>query len=232
MSFPIIQLESITKARDWHQAFSDRQVYVYQDQVRVSVWGGGNHRALSLTMLANAQKRGEVCKRYTFDLDSETMQGMQALCHVVNAVDFDLSGLVSILESMDFSRGTVEVFGFKVRRSEEPAMRVFSPFHLDRLKPLASVPAKWTVRHVLRVLANGQFDQLSCRGKYTDDYAYDSEVGFRRGRIADPLSFIKNIIESPSGWKAYDKGDGMVGISCHTFDCNEVRVNLGAAHAA
>lgn len=232
MTFPIIQFDSVATAKDWHQLFSSHQAYVQDGEVKVSVWGTGDNRALSLTMLANAQKAGAVCERYVFDLANQEMRGHQALCHLVNSVDYVLTDLLKVLKVMDFSRGTVELFGFKVRRVEEPAIRVFSPFHLDRIKPLTHEPKKWTVRHVLRAVVNGQYDTLRCSGKYTDDYAFDAEVGFQRGRIASPLAFVQKIIEFPSGWKAYGKEDGVVGISCHTFDCNEVHVNLGAANAA
>lgn len=232
MTFPINQFDSVSTARDWHQLFRSHQAYVQEGEVKVSVWGTGDNRALSLTMLANAQKAGAVCERYVFDLANQEMRGHQALCHLINSVDYVLVDLLRILEAMDFSRGAVELFGFKVCRKEDPAIRVFSPFHLGRIKPLTHEPKKWTVRHVLRVLVNGQYDALRCRGKYTDDYAFDSEYGFQRGSIAAPLDFVRKIIESPSGWRAYRKEDGVVDISCHTFDCNEVRVNLGVVNAA
>ena len=106
-------------------------------------------------------------------------------------------------------------------KSEQKGVRVYSPFALDRLKPLKETPKKWTVKHAIRALANGQYKGLECGGQYTDDYAMDAACNFRRGEIKDPLYFIQRIIESPSGWWSSLRDNGGVNLCCHSFDSNK-----------
>jgi len=230
MESRIHQIDSVDGAKDWHLVRSLRQVYVQDCQVKVSLWGVDSHE-LSLTMLENAQKIGAECPRFNFS-PNDAGGGLQALCGLLRAVDYSLSDLVQVLAAADFERGSVELFGMVVTCSVEPAIRVFSPFHIDRLKPLDKVPRKWTVRHALRAIVNGQYDGFRCTGIMTDDYAWDNERNFGRGECKAPLLFVQRVLESPSGWRVYAEDNNRVALNCHSFDCNELRVNLDASRAA
>jgi hypothetical protein len=229
MESQIHQIDSVDSATDWHLVRSLREVYVQDCQVKISLWGA-ECQDLSLTMLDNAQKVGAECARFHFSPTRGA--GFSALCGVLRAVDFSLRDLVQVLAAADFERGPVEVFGVSVTCSMEPAIRVFSPFHMDRLKPLDKMPKKWTVRHALRAIVNGQYEGFRCTGVMTDDYARDNERNFGRGEFKAPLLFVRRVIESPSGWRVYAEGNNRVALNCHSFDCNELRVKLEASRAA
>ncbi len=113
-----------------------------------------------------------------------------------------------------------------LRKSEEKGVRVYSPFALDRLKPLKETPKKWTVKHAIRAIANGQYKELRCKGYYTDDYAMDAAYDFRRGEIKAPHDFIQKIIEHPSGWWSSLGETGCVNLCCHHFDSNGFVLDL------
>ncbi|MEY2411060.1 MAG: hypothetical protein QOF48_3730 [Verrucomicrobiota bacterium] len=104
-----------------------------------------------------------------------------------------------------------------VYRGERASKRVFTPFW--KPAPLKSMPAKWTMAHVKRALLNGQHAQLQCNGVYSDDYAFDSAVNYRKGPIASVVEFVRRLVESPSGWWCYQRGRA-VGVCCHHFDSN------------
>lgn len=227
MTFSII--ESLETANDWHEVLSGSEFYVQDREVKISVWGMGLHRSMTITRLENALKIGTECERFSFDFPVNSERG---LWHFIRDIDFSLAQLLDVLASVDFDQGRPELFGASVNAGSEAAIRVFSPFRLERLKRLNRLPAKWTVKHALRVIANGQYDSLRCRGQYTDDYALDAARNYGEGEINAALPFVQKIIESPSGWRVYDDGNGRVGLCCHHFDNNEIRVNLEASRAA
>lgn len=227
MSFPMI--ESLESASDWQKAFFESEIYVQNLEVKVSVWGMGDNRSMTIIRLENALKTGATCERFNFNFPVNVEGGLRRL---VRDVDYSLTQLLDVLTSVNFDQARPELFGAIAHASTEPAIRVFSPFRLTRLRPLDCVPQKWTVKHAVRVIANGQFDSLKCRGQYTDDYAADAARNYGEGEITAALSFIKRIIESPSGWRAYDAGKGVVSLCCHHFDNNEFKLNLEASRAA
>jgi hypothetical protein len=72
----------------------------------------------------------------------------------------------------------------------------------------------------LKILRSGQV-RITCRGSYTDDYAYDAAVNFQRGDL-DPdgiLTLADDIERDPSGWRcsAYGEKDGELSLRCHSF---------------
>ncbi len=67
---------------------------------------------------------------------------------------------------------------------------------------------------LIKILRSGRV-ALTCRGKYTDDYAYDNDRKFARGQ-ADALELAADIADSRSGWRAELEG-GVLKIACHSF---------------
>jgi hypothetical protein len=174
---------------------------------------------ISLVELTNAMKSGKSCISYSFcDLDD---------CSALNwfvSRSFNWSAILEELGALPWDERAKEydpitLDGVKVYRREQKAIRVYSPFNLAVMKPLKEEPKKWTLRHVLRALVNGQFQELKCDGRYSDDYALDAADNFGRGKIESAKSFAKRIMESPSGWWTHKNG-GWVSICCHHFDSN------------
>lgn len=203
----------------------ERNFYVETPHVHIHLYNG----SLSLTDLTNALKIGEICESYSMHYHgSSPLPGY----HILRSVNYDLQVLMEIMKAIPWEKdrwggweNISHVFnGMEVilYRSDIKGVRVYSPFALDRMKPLKEDPKKWTLRHALRALVNGQYESLRCTGVYTDDYAYDYAYNYQQGEIKNGKAFAKQIIESPSGWWVYES-NGVVHISCHTFDNNEFK---------
>jgi len=129
---------------------------------------------------------------------------------------------ITYLNSLEFKdsrfnqiEDSTRLFTKNVRKSS----RVFSPFNAGKVKPLKAMPKKWTLTHVKKAILNGQYKDLRCTGTYSDDYAYDAAYNYQIGDL-NGIDFIKDIIESPSGWWTSER-NGVVSICCHSFDSNE-----------
>lgn len=221
--------ESMASCESWIEALNSRECYVREPAARIAVSGMANNEELSITRLDNAFRAGKECITYRLS-PALSDSGVSALTDLLAEFDWDLSALLAVLDAVDSERGA-DVMGYAVRCRVYPGVRVFSPFHLDRLKPLKKWPSKWTVPMALRAIANGQYESFRCKGVYTDDYAMDNALNFRRGNVA-ALAFIRRVTERPSGWHVFEGRDNRVHINCHSFDMNELLVNLSAEKAA
>lgn len=67
--------------------------------------------------------------------------------------------------------------GQDVQRSRVPSSRVYSKLGMSRLEPLPAKPAKPTMEHVKRALANGQYRDLRGDSGVIGSPAPDSRVG-------------------------------------------------------
>ena len=72
----------------------------------------------------------------------------------------------------------------------------------------------------LKILRSGKV-RVTCRGSYTDDYAYDAAVNFQRGELTPEavLKLADDIERDPSGWRccAYHEKPGELTLRCHSF---------------
>jgi hypothetical protein len=175
--------------------------------------------SLKIIDLSNAQKTGKTCKQVTLynnGFDYERSIGMDIEDAVQHIATHDF--LIDSLQDPELI--TTLTDSVKVRVEELKGVRVFSPF--IQMKPIKE-PKKWTIKHVIKAIYSNQLKHGQCKGRYTDDYAYDNSVNYRQGLI-DQLEFIKNIIESPSGWRAWSEereGKIIVNVNCYSFNCNE-----------
>lgn len=165
---------------------------------------------------ANAQHNGDEGFRAMYDFMAPFGTNFRAFLDAQIALAWEAGPFGDFKQIVDGSRTAT--------RRESKAVRVYSPF--ATLAPLKSVPAKWTVAHALRAIWNGQVERFRCTGRYTDDYAYDAAVNFGIGERQNGRAFCKQVIESPSGWRAYGTGSE-VSINCHHFDNNSFTLKLG-----
>lgn len=188
------------------------------------------HPTLALTDLSHAFQPGHACTQYRLHA-SDGLEPAELIFALGSA-----AAAFWVLEQMDWSGGApdhepriliLDHGQLEIRRSALPAIRVFSPLHLHRLKRLERAPKRWTIPHVIRALVNGQCADLRCNGQYTDDYARDAAEDFGRGEIRSALAFAQRIVESPSGWWCSANGD-RVSVCCHHFDNNSFRLDLDA----
>jgi len=208
-------------------------------ELSLKIYGGPGRDTMEIKDLQHAMKRGQSCTKYTIrrqdPMDSSDV-GVGSLILRVGS----LRALFRLLESLTFptehdtvnpSR-TEELDGveYKVWKSSEKAIRVFSPLHLHHLKPLTKEPKRWNVRLATRAILNGQYDWLKCDGKYTDDYAFDAAHDFGRGEISNNLSWVAGVIERPGGWRVAvkDEEEKILWLCCHHFNTNTFKFNLEA----
>lgn len=172
--------------------------------------------------LSNAFKSGQSCPAFSLQYPHEDNWR-----ELVQDVDGDMGELLARLMDQTADKGGIALpiaHGITVHRRSIPGVNTFSPFHLNRFKPLPAEPAKWTLAHMKRALANGQYEDLRCDGVYTDDYARDAERNYEVGPLK-AMELLRNLIESSSGWRTY-AANGRVHVNCHHFDLNSFRLNL------
>lgn len=197
--------------------------------------------SLRIMLLDDALAAGKTCAEYVI-----ATQGYQGnTCDIINAFakltgEFSLPNIKRHLQSLTFkadrynnmSQNLDEEGKLTVSLSYRESNRTFSPFTLERLKPLKEVPKKWTLTYVKRALANNQFRNLRCNSRLSDDYAYDAAVNYHIGPIS-AMKMLQDLVESPSGWwTSYDEKTGSVSICCHHFDSNSFFLELKPAPAA
>jgi len=227
------KLKAISEIRadnfdDWSMDVRLDGVYSVEDNLYVtmnrSYTGDGDGR-LYLKGLDNAMKRGETVTDYSLEDTGESLwinlmveAGIESMRDLYDRCEeLEFSGYGSV--EMEIAGTTVEVW-----KSEEKAIRRFSPLHLHNLKPLNGEPKKWNVRLATRAILNGQFERLECTGKYSDDYARDAAYNFHKGEISNHIAWVKDVIERPGGWRTYaeeeEDGKTVVHLCCHHFNNN------------
>ncbi len=72
----------------------------------------------------------------------------------------------------------------------------------------------------MKILRSGKV-KVTCRGSYTDDYAYDAATNFGRGELDQEaiLKLADDIEWDPSGWRcsAWNEKPGQLTLRCHSF---------------
>jgi hypothetical protein len=191
------------------------EYYVQDLNIKLNIY----RDTMSITDLTNALRVGKTCKRVS--IDSIANGDFVAVHEFVELYLLSIQSLFADFNDDDF----IEVRGVKVWCREYKGVQVFSPFNLKYMKPLTEVPKKWTVKHALRALLNGQFTEFNKTLRLTDDYAYDSAYNFGKGVIEDVAGFCADIVANKSGWWVYQEGD-IVKVSCHHFDYNQFTLKI------
>lgn len=216
--------ESRTTFQDWANKHST--FYVKEPQCKIHEYQGSIH----ITLLENAMIKGKTCPSFTINWDSHSNE-----CFLLNWLQERFN--YSLVALIDYLKGLELVEGYKgkiyltenleVTLYDRESYRTFSPFSNGSYNPLKEVPKKWSLTYAIRAILNGQFKALKCDSQYTDDYAGDAACNFMKGEIQEAKSFIKGIIESPSGWRSYVSERGEVILNCHHFNNNSFTLNIG-----
>lgn len=191
------------------------------------------NRGVRFLDLRNAGLPVVTCSEIYIELPWGDNRAMgQAYCDLLHNMKSKSVGRLTLEQVEDFGQAinfaemAEALLGCKIHIAQRDAKRIFPAHDLARIKPLKKLPKRWTVALVVRALVNGQFKDLTCNGKYTDDYHWDNATNFKRGDFSKhALGFAQKIYEDPSGWRASEsyKGEGLVSICCHSFDLNEFK---------
>jgi hypothetical protein len=73
---------------------------------------------------------------------------------------------------------------------------------------------------LLKILRSSKV-RVTCNGVYSDDYAFDAAMNYRRGELSEEavLEMADLIERSPSGWwcSAWQTEDKTLRLGCHSF---------------
>lgn len=201
-------------------------LYLEKEKLRVSRLADSIH----FVDLTHALKTGKTCPRLTtrFDHPNDANEAWELL-HLNDRMGENVREYLAAIANQA-ATGLTNSSLFN--RRDNPSNQVFSPFNLSNLSRVDAFPAKWTLAHVKRTLANGQYSEVKCTGKYTDDYAFDAAVDCQRGNVAG-LKMLKELVESPSGWwtslEDIDGDTAVASVCCHHFNCNKIYLDLSAS---
>ncbi len=213
-------LNNITRENfeEWANTYS--AIYLEDVNIKFDQYRDSFH----LTDITNAMKIGKTCVQ--FAINKADWNSNESLSNIIETDVKDLFNYCASLDYPDYNGTRTNINGIEVLiyRSELRSIRVFSPLNLSELKPLKSVPKKWTMSHVYKVLANNQFIGLKCTGHYTDDYAFDNSNNFGKGE-ASGMKVLKDILQNPSGWWT-NGNENTLSFSCHSFLNYELTVKL------
>lgn len=127
------------------------------------------------------------------------------------------------------AKWTLDVEGNKVVLyvREYSSISTFNPFSFDVYKPLKSMPTKFKVLDLIKVLMNGQYADFKRDYMHTDDYAWDNACGSGERYIENPFKAIKDWIEHrgrKGGAQVYINGDCQISFGFHLNDSSSLTV--------
>jgi len=222
-------IKSLANSEEW-KSFVKRNTYdgCYLEGTNIYLQLRGRDRnMLVIGDVSNAYKRGKECVFYTL-----TGNEFNCIYQVMVKFNYNLEAIITACATLDFAtklNGTL-FEKLSISKHTEKGVNTYSPFLLNRLSPLKEIPKKWTLNHVIRMLANDQFEGLCTSGKYTDDYANDSACDFQRGAVDRDDMLLKLVEQSRGWWINGGEQDGVeLGINCHSFDYKKCIVRLAGA---
>jgi hypothetical protein len=186
--------------------------------------------------VTNAFKTGKTC--IGFRLEARGDDAINELEGYLANVNYNIPEFIAWCDSLelDFESYSQKYIDkeqrISISRRENKGVNTFSPLSLDYLKPLKELPSKLSLSHVRRLLAAGQYSYCGTEFRLTDDYAFDAAYNFGKGEGCGE-SFLKELTESPSGWRVsqsnggYEDGDTL-DIWCHTFEKRVIKIDLKA----
>lgn len=126
---------------------------------------------LKIGSLANALLTGKSCVIYSCQGKSR-----EDIFNMLEGYNFDPAAILEACNGLAFSKNefgsyaSQKLAGLTISKADFKGVNTFSPFHLNRLKPLKTIPKKWKTKDVARLLANNQFEKLEAKPHQADDY--------------------------------------------------------------
>jgi hypothetical protein len=232
IDFHAFKNDGVTKG-DAYIRYQNRDVrFSYSYSIRANE----GYASLSAHDVTNAFKTGKTC--VGFILEAQGADAIDRLGSYLAAVKYDIPAFIDwcALLDIDFESYNVKYVDqerqISISKREKKGIETFSPLALSHLKPLKEIPQKWTLSHVRRLLAAGQYSYCGTELRLTDDYAFDAAYNFGKGEGCGE-SFLKDLTQSPSGWRVsqhndrYKDGDTL-DVWCHTFEKRVITIDLTA----
>lgn len=156
---------------------------------------------INITDLTEAGKPGKTCRElYIWDKDLFYKDLRSMPVH-----DFAVKNLHTMFDMLitnnkiAFTQATSDYFAeneteLYIKVSEEKAIKYAPLFPETVYKPLKDTPKKWTKTHILRLIANKQYEAIECPTYYTDEGTWKHGGYFLDLENAFPkiFDFLKN----------------------------------------
>jgi hypothetical protein len=176
--------------------------------------------SIRIVDLTNALETGKTCDTYSINwglgCDAEGYSNFLNWADSLGATILDVFNHISKMDYQTDRFGNESAVlenGLQVFRNKSKSNSTFSPFKLAKLKPLTEIPGKFTVVHLIRLIANGQYRQLKTNYSLTDDYAWDAANHGGRKLHTNPFPLLKSLIEDrSSGFYVYQRNNDSEGI--------------------
>lgn len=167
----------------------ERTAYTEDGKYKIHFYNGSTR----ITDTTNALRTGKQCKTWTLGwhggdhhplMFRNSMGDMKFELFLKTIEDGAVKDKLDDEYLKDFSFAST---------SSEKGIDTFSPFAIGNLKRVKSIPAKPTIQHVLKLIANGQFKYLGRDYSYTDDYAHDAVHGGKIDNV-NPISLVQDMV--------------------------------------
>ena len=181
--------ESIPIARDGTDSGlnDSRGAYIEDLNIYYHVYNRAYDSQIQIVDLKNAQKRGKNCTKYTLSLSDSEEKDL--ICELYNLGIDNITKLWNAIKENDIKLDNISIATYEKR-----GVDVFSPF--VEVKPLKSVPDKWTRSNFVQGLLSGQIYKGEVSYRYTDDYAYDAAFNFSTGSPLNLARTAQDVIEN------------------------------------
>lgn len=147
--------------------------------------------SVAVVDLTNAMQAGKTCKKYSF-IFANADNGISGLVNFLD--DLAFADFVNYCRVGNYAENSerLEIIGVKYHESELKACRVASPFAKVKKQTLTG---KVTAVKIAKAILAGQIIEITCTGRYTDDYYDDAKRNFCKGkRVTDLLKFADELL--------------------------------------
>lgn len=158
---------------------------------------------ISVQEMTNAGLKGKTCKYISIHCDS-----FQVVRELMEEYFYDLALLFKAYATEEHASSkykTATIYS-DAAKSIDTYCTTFSPMNVQ---PLKTLPKRWNIRTACQALIAGQFANLECTGRYTDDYAFDAADNYGKGSF-DAEILLADILNGVSGWKSYLNDAGTI----------------------
>lgn len=221
--------ESLTTLLDYLMGACRDHLATEDGSWLVSHYNGAYDDAYTFTEASDALRTGKTCTRYSvyFGYDREfNAKYNELMCNLFNEL-IEAKNIGTIAELVEALEQVPQI---KFYKSEEKSKDVYNPVNKKFLKPLKELPKKWTNRHLIRLLANDQFEDLITNYLYTDDYAYDAAVNNHEGRKVDGDAMLQDVLSISMNRvyanKTHDDGSETINFGAHMNESYSLKTKI------
>lgn len=148
---------------------------------------------VAITDLDNAMKAGKTCKEWRIYFNKDrNMLGYWSLDNFLNG--YPLSEFITNLKNgFQYRQEILDMYDITIHEEHLKATQVASPFaKVNKVK----LEGKINRIKIAKAIMTGQIKDIICKGRYTDDYAFDAAENFNIGRKASLYEMAQRLLES------------------------------------